>query len=306
MPSALIAPSTHEPTLRLTRIHQHARCVEESIRAVQRVALYAERLMARRTDHSAPRQDDMFVSDSTPYAWGTIIHEALHEVVRYFVARGHAGFLRRRRRRYSQRSPGTTNGGTPPNNGGTPPDNGSTPPNGGGTPPGGGSTPGRFEETDAAVTLSAGHWTATAPSLGGAAAPPCNRSRQEQRRPSRSPAPGSLGSAPGKQSGIALVSVDGGPAKRVDLFARPNEIRTPIITLHDLSPGQHTLTIQVTGEKNKDAPLTSPAVVVVDAFDVEAPIVSHLQDRDPAAVYTGTWALARKAAYPPHGPRGPY
>jgi hypothetical protein len=70
-----------------------------------------------------------------------------------------------------------------------------------------------------------------------------------------------------------------------------------------LSPGQHVLTIQVTGEKNKDAPLTSPAVVVVDAFDVEAQIVSHLQDRDPDVKYTGTWALSDPTApYPPADP----
>ena len=62
-------------------------------------------------------------------------------------------------------SPGTTNGGTPPNNGGTPPNNGGTPPNNGGTPPGPVSTPGRFEESDAAVSLS-GAWTPTSPSFG--------------------------------------------------------------------------------------------------------------------------------------------
>jgi hypothetical protein len=81
-----------------------------------------------------------------------------------------------------------------------------------------------------------------------------------------------------EDGGFALVSVDGGPARQVDLFVRPQEIRTPVVTLHDLSPGQHTLTIQVTG-----------GLVVVDAFDVEAPIVSHKQENDPDVVYTGTW-----------------
>ena len=45
----------------------------------------------------------------------------------------------------------------------------------------------------------------------------------------------------------------------------------PIITIHDLTPGRHTLTIQVTGSEK----------VVLDAFDVQAPIVSHLQETDP-------------------------
>ena len=200
--------------------------------------------------------------------------------------------------------PGTTTGGNPGNNS-TPSDAGSTPPAGGGsTQPGNGggsaSKPGRFEETDATVTLSPGHWTAADARYGWSGG-----------KAVRSTVPGATASFTfsgtwvtwigerNEDSGIAEVSVDGGPAKRVDLYARPNEIRTPIITLHDLSPGQHVLTIKVMGEKNKDAPLTSPAVVVVDAFDVEAPIVSHFQDRHPAAVYTGTWALANKAVYPP-------
>ncbi|MFL6571405.1 MAG: hypothetical protein ACJ8G4_06615, partial [Burkholderiales bacterium] len=186
-----------------------------------------------------------------------------------------------------------------PGNNGTPPDNSSTPPTGGGTTPPS-SRPGRFEETDATVTLSPGHW-----------GPADARYGWSGGNAVRSTVPGATASFTfsgtwvtwigerNENSGIALVSVDGGPAKRVDLYARPNEIRTPVITLHDLSPGQHVLTIQVTGEKNEHAPLTSPAVVVVDAFDVEAPIVSHWQDRHPAAVYTGTWALANKAAYPP-------
>ena len=96
--------------------------------------------------------------------------------------------------------------------------------------------------------------------------------------------------------------MDGGPARRVDLFIRPQEMRTPVVTLHDLSPGQHTLTIRVTGERNEAAPATSDAVVVVDAFDVQAPIVSHLQDRDPGAKYSGTWALSPQDPYPPADP----
>jgi len=190
-------------------------------------------------------------------------------------------------------SPSTTNTATPPNNGGTPP------PSNGGTPPAA-SKPGRFEETDTSVTLSPGDWTPTDAKFGwsgGAAV--------------RSKVQGATVSftftgkwvtwigARSEDGGIAEVSVDGGPARRVDLFIRPQEMRTPVVTLHDLSPGQHTLTIRVTGERNAAAAATSDAVVVVDAFDVEAPIVSHLQDRDPAAVYRGTWAISTQTTYNP-------
>ena len=56
-----------------------------------------------------------------------------------------------------------------------------------------------------------------------------------------------------KGSGIALVRVDDGPAVEVDLFSRPNEVRTNVITLYGLSDGEHTLTIEVTGRQNPDA-----------------------------------------------------
>jgi len=182
-------------------------------------------------------------------------------------------------------SPSTTNTGTPPNNGGTPPNN--TPPNN--TPPAV-SKPGRFEETDATVTLSPGDWGATDAKFGwsgGAAV--------------RSTVPNATVSftfsgkwvtwigARNEDGGFADVSVDGGPARRVDLFARPQEMRTPVVTLRDLSPGQHTLTIRVTGERNPASTSTEPPVVVVDAFDVEPQIVSHFQENDPAVQYSGTW-----------------
>jgi hypothetical protein len=88
--------------------------------------------------------------------------------------------------------------------------------------------------------------------------------------------------------GIALVSVDGGPGKEVDLFARPtDEIHTPIVTISDLSAGQHTLTIQVTGRQNSVA---QGNVVVVDAFDVQPQTtVSHWQDTNPDLRFSTGW-----------------
>jgi len=95
----------------------------------------------------------------------------------------------------------------------------------------------------------------------------------------------------GRGMGIALVKVDGGPGKEVDLFARPtDEIHTPIITISGLSDGQHTLTIEVTGRQNGEA---QSNVVVVDAFDVQPQTtVSHWQDTDPNARFSAGWTKA--------------
>jgi hypothetical protein len=92
------------------------------------------------------------------------------------------------------------------------------------------------------------------------------------------------------RSGIALVRVDGGEAKEVDLFARPNEMRTAVMTLYGLPPGEHMLTVEVTGRQNKHA---VGNWVVVDAFEVEPEILSHLQETDPDVKYSGTgWGHA--------------
>lgn len=92
----------------------------------------------------------------------------------------------------------------------------------------------------------------------------------------------------GRGMGIALVSVDGGPTREVDLFARPtDEIHTQVVTISDLSDGKHTLTIQVTGRQNSQA---QGNVVVVDAFDVQpGTTVSHWQDTNPEVKYSAGW-----------------
>jgi hypothetical protein len=88
--------------------------------------------------------------------------------------------------------------------------------------------------------------------------------------------------------GIATVSIDAGPAKQVDLFARPSdEIHTEITTISDLSPGKHTLTVQATGTHN---PQGTGNVVVVDAFDVQPDTtISHWQDTNPELKYSANW-----------------
>ncbi|MEO8008360.1 MAG: hypothetical protein ABI728_07560, partial [Betaproteobacteria bacterium] len=157
------------------------------------------------------------------------------------------------------------------------------------TPPSAGA---HIEESNAAVSLSAG-WTQSDPNFG------WSRGAAKQ-----STVPGALASFTfigtsvtwignrNIRSGIALVKVDAGPAREVDLFARSEEIHTPVITLNGLSAGTHTLTIEVTGRRNPDPEAVS-SVVVVDAFDVQAQVVSHLQETDPDVVFSDSdWVQA--------------
>jgi hypothetical protein len=77
-----------------------------------------------------------------------------------------------------------------------------------------------------------------------------------------------------------------GPLGEVDLFSRPNEIRTSVVTIYGLSAGQHTLTIEVTDRRNDNA---TGNVVTVDAFEVEPQILSHLQETDPNVILSAGW-----------------
>jgi hypothetical protein len=90
----------------------------------------------------------------------------------------------------------------------------------------------------------------------------------------------------GRNVGIARVTVDGGPARELDLWSGPLDIiRAPIITVSDLSDGPHTLTIEVVS-----------GLVVVDAFDVQPQTtVSHWQDTDPNARFSAGWTKASTA-----------
>lgn len=88
-------------------------------------------------------------------------------------------------------------------------------------------------------------------------------------------------------SGIARVTLDGVRLADVDLFARTDEVRAPILTLKDLAPGAHSLVIEATGLRNAEA---VQSLVQVDAFDLPAPAVSHLQETDPEVSFSGAWA----------------
>ena len=146
----------------------------------------------------------------------------------------------------------------------------------------------RVEESDSAVTL-AGAWTRSDASRGwsGGSAVQSNAAGATASMTFIGTSVRWIGSR-GRAMGIALVSVDGGPPKEVDLFARPaDEIHTQVVTISDLSAGQHTITVQVTGRQNSQAEGNQ---VVVDAFDIQPETtISHWQDTDPNAKFSGAW-----------------
>jgi hypothetical protein len=176
-------------------------------------------------------------------------------------------------------------------------DNVGASPSAGGTPGGGGpvgtpvtgtipSGPGvRFEESSAAVSRS-GTWTSASPSLDWSGSSAV-----------QSDVPGSTisftftGSAVrwigsrGRTMGRPIVRVDGGPPIPVNLYGNPyDEARTTVMTIYDLTPGEHTLTIEVTARETGAA----GNLVVVDAFEVDpGNVISRLQDTDPRIMPTG-------------------
>jgi hypothetical protein len=65
--------------------------------------------------------------------------------------------------------------------------------------------------------------------------------------------------------GIIRVAIDGGAATEIDLYAPTDAPQKTVFSAAGLAAGNHTVTVEVTGEKN---PLSVYYWVVVDAFDV--------------------------------------
>lgn len=146
----------------------------------------------------------------------------------------------------------------------------------------------RVEESDAAVTRT-GTWTASDATKGwsGGSALQSSMAGATMSITFNGTSIRWIGSR-GRGMGIAQISVDSGPVREVDLFGRPSdEIHTPIYTVYDLGPGQHKLTITVTGRQDGQA---EGNLVVVDAFDIQPDFtVSHWQDTNPDLKYSGAW-----------------
>jgi trimeric autotransporter adhesin len=70
-----------------------------------------------------------------------------------------------------------------------------------------------------------------------------------------------------RDGGIALVYVDGALAGEVDTFApTQDEFQSPLFTRTGLSPGTHTLVVEVSGRKHDDS---AGSMVLVDAFEIQ-------------------------------------
>jgi hypothetical protein len=66
-------------------------------------------------------------------------------------------------------------------------------------------------------------------------------------------------------TGIARVYLDGAFVTQIDTYAPGDGLQETIFSATGLAAGSHTLTIEVTGQKN---PASNSAYIVVDAFDV--------------------------------------
>ncbi len=171
----------------------------------------------------------------------------------------------------------------------------SNPGNGGGDPgpvDGGGSgalpsAGAHVEESDAALVILTGEWTPSEGRMGwsGGAARQSTVAGASASFAFTGTSVTWIGSR-GPYLGIALVKIDGNPVKEVQLYSKAFEARTRVVTLYDLTDGPHTLTIEVTGRQHTEA---FSNVVVVDAFEVQPQILSHLQETDPDVSFSGGW-----------------
>jgi hypothetical protein len=95
----------------------------------------------------------------------------------------------------------------------------------------------------------------------------------------------------GPLAGIAQVSLDGGPAQEVDLFAPAEQVQAVVFTATGLADADHTLRIDATGRAN---PAAVGGLVTVDAFDVTLPVSApqdaRVQETIASAAYTPGWS----------------
>ncbi len=143
----------------------------------------------------------------------------------------------------------------------------------------------RFEDTDPSVVYSGPGWRSDmykALSNGGATA-----SDQAGAHATFTFTGSSVSWIGGRwvEEGIARVFLDGSFVTEVDTYSKTKEVQVPLFTAVGLADTSHTLTIEVTGQKNVASNL---AFVLVDAFDVPAATISRLQDTDPSVAFTGS------------------
>jgi hypothetical protein len=143
----------------------------------------------------------------------------------------------------------------------------------------------RFEDTDPSVVYSGPGWRAdmyAALSAGGAT--DSDQAGAQATFTFTGPSVSWIGGR-WVEEGIARVFVDGSFVAEVDTYSKTKEVQVPLFTAVGLANTNHTLTIQVTGQKNVASNL---AFVLVDAFDVPAVTISRQQETDPAVVFSGS------------------
>jgi hypothetical protein len=91
-------------------------------------------------------------------------------------------------------------------------------------------------------------------------------------------------------SGIAHVYVDDVLVGDVDTYAPTEQVRAVVFSTTGLADTTHTLTVEITGQRN---PSSIDSLVVVDAFDItpsaNVPTITRVQELDPAVAYTAGW-----------------
>jgi hypothetical protein len=93
----------------------------------------------------------------------------------------------------------------------------------------------------------------------------------------------------GPDRGIARAYLDGVLVAEIDAYATSKQLLVPLYSAQGLTPGSHTLAVEVTGLKN---PASANTFVFIDAFDVTLPSpaapVRRFQQTD-ATYPTGVW-----------------
>jgi len=145
----------------------------------------------------------------------------------------------------------------------------------------------RLQETDPSVSFSLGNWVQgdTSRAWSAGIANLANQANAQVTFSFTGTGVTWIG-ARGPQTGIANVFIDGAlVASNLDTYAPSEQLQAPIFTTTGLPETTHTISIQVTGNRN---PAASDAIVVVDAFEVITSGVRH-QDTDPAISYGPGW-----------------
>ncbi|WP_329168417.1 hypothetical protein OG709_30410 [Streptomyces sp. NBC_01267] len=107
-----------------------------------------------------------------------------------------------------------------------------------------------------------------------------------------------LHSATADNLGIVKISVDGGPAKTVDLYGSGKTPAQLVFRSAQLTYGRHTVTVECTGTKNAASKGT---FALIDAFQVVNPVIGTASGQ---VVHKGAWTHADPSAAPASGGPG--